>query len=222
MTEGGATGFGMRMSYLKKIKVTDAGLNEFPGGIGLGANIRTPCGPRRVELVRPGDLIVTRDNGLQPVRMIWTREISSVDISLNPALAPIALCPRAIGPMMPQHKLTVASDHHVLVPGYRLLGQEDTSCCLVQAHEVAGSSDDAYADTSAGITSFYTFVFDTHQVFACNGLPVESFLAGASEIAGLKKSHRDDLIRLFPQLKREPNSYPPIEYKPITQAEFLT
>ena len=33
-------------------------------GLGAGANLRTPCGDRRVDNLRPGDLIVTRDNGL--------------------------------------------------------------------------------------------------------------------------------------------------------------
>ncbi|MEE9387596.1 MAG: Hint domain-containing protein [Paracoccaceae bacterium] len=209
------------MSYLKKIKSADTFLGDFPGGIGEGANIRTPCGPRRVELVRPGDLIVTRDNGLQPVRLIWSREVRKLDITADPSAAPVHLCPRAVGPMMPRHDLTVAPDHGVLVPGYRLLGQEDTSCCLVKAGELVNSSDDAFIDTSLKISRFFTFVFDSHQVFACNGLPVESFLAGAAEIAGLKQNLRNDLVRLFPQLNREPNAYPPIGYPPVTQAQFL-
>ncbi|MCH7911273.1 MAG: Hint domain-containing protein, partial [Candidatus Hydrogenedentes bacterium] len=62
------------MSYLKKIEELNRNPTSFPGGIVEGANVRTPCGPRRVELVRAGDLIVTRDNGLQPVRAIWRRE----------------------------------------------------------------------------------------------------------------------------------------------------
>jgi len=211
----------MRMSYLKKIDKSPDSTAEFPGGIGEGANIRTPCGPRRVEMVRPGDLVVTRDNGLQPVRMIWSKEIKLADVTADPALAPICLCPRAVGPMMPQHKIHVAPDHRILVPGYKLLGQDDTSCCLLHASELANSSDAAFADSSVQVTRFFTFVFDTHQVFCCNGLPVESFLAGAAEIAGLKKNLRDDLVRLFPQLKREPNSYPPIEYKPVVEVEFV-
>jgi hypothetical protein len=205
------------MSYLKKIDLADADAPEFPGGIGEGANVRTPCGARRVEMVRPGDLIVTRDNGLQPVRLIWMREIATN----KPDRAPICLCKRAIGPMMPQQKLSIAPDQRVLVPGYRLLGQKDTSGCLVYAREIATSSDDAYVETNFQVTRFYTFVFDAHQVFCCNGLPVESFLAGASEIAGLKADYRDELVQLFPKLQREPNSYRPAGYKPLEQAEFL-
>ena len=41
------------------------------GATGLceGANLRTPCGARRIEFLRRGDLVVTRDNGLQPARL---------------------------------------------------------------------------------------------------------------------------------------------------------
>lgn len=210
------------MSYLKKIGAVSAPGSEFPGGIGEGANIRTPFGPRNVELVRPGDLIVTRDNGLQAVRLVWMRKIRTPKRPNNGGSAPICLCPRAIGPMMPQHKMYVAPDQRVLVPGYRLLGQDDTSCCLVFAREIAASSDDAYVDASAPVTQFYTFVFDTHQVFCCNGLPVESFLAGDAEIARLKATYRKDLDRALPELGREPNSYRPTGYKPVVQAEFLS
>ncbi len=209
------------MSYLKKIDRHAPATTDFPGGVGEGANIRTPCGPRRVELVRPGDLIVTRDNGLQPVRLIWQREIKPADIAAGLSAAPICLCPRAVGPMMPQNKIYLAPDHRVLVPGYRLLGQDETTCCLVQAQELAKSSDAAYTDSTAMVTQFYAFIFDTHQVFCCNGLPVESFLAGAKEISKLRESHRHDIVNLFPRLQSEPNAYPPIEYKPLMNAEFV-
>ena len=50
-------------------------------GLCSGANVRTPCGPRRIEFVRKGDLIVTRDNGLQPVRMIWTQTVTQAEMA---------------------------------------------------------------------------------------------------------------------------------------------
>ena len=99
------------MTYLKRIEDVAATLKTFQGGMVEGANVRTPCGPRRVELVRPGDLVVTRDVGLQPVRMIWSREVTMAEMTANPDLAPIRLQPRAVGPMMPQHHLSIAPDH---------------------------------------------------------------------------------------------------------------
>lgn len=209
------------MTYFKKVE-GEAGLAQsFAGGIVEGANVRTPCGPRRVELVRPGDLIVTRDNGLQAVRMVWSRELSGAQMAAFPDTAPIRLKPRALGPMMPQRDVCLAPDHRVLVPGYRIAGQQDTRCCLIEAKELAGASDAAYVDRSADGLRCFTLVFDTHQVFCINGLPVESFLPTASAVSNLSEDLRDALVRRFPQLRREPNSYPPAEYRLVQGAEYV-
>ncbi|MGB5558047.1 MAG: Hint domain-containing protein [Paracoccaceae bacterium] len=209
------------MSYLKKIDGDADAMIPFAGGIVEGGNVRTPCGPRRVELVRPGDLIVTRDTGLQPVRMVWKREVTSAQMAARPDLAPIRLKPRALGPMMPQKDLCLAPDHRVLVPGYRLAGQEKHASCLIEARELAGASDAAYVDRSAETVRCFTLIFDTHQVFCVNGLPVESFLPSASAVASLSEDFRDALVRRFPQLRREPNSYPPAEYTVLSGVEYL-
>lgn len=209
------------MSYLKKVEGDAEATIAFAGGIVEGANVRTPCGPRRIELVRPGDLIVTRDTGLQPVRMVWSRELSCAQLTANPSLAPIRLKPRALGPMMPQKDLCLAPDHRVLVPGYRLAGPEQTASCLMEARDLAGVSDAAYVDRSAEVVRCFTLIFDTHQIFCVNGLPVESFLPSAGAVASLSEEFRDALVRRFPQLRREPNSYPPAEYKAVNGVEYL-
>ena len=210
------------MTYLKKVEGDAVATTSFAGGIVEGANVRTPCGPRRVELVRPGDLIVTRDTGLQPVRMVWSRQVTSAQMIANPDLAPIRLKPRALGPMMPQKDLCLTPDHRVLVPGYRLAGQEKNTSCLIEARELAGASDAAYVDRSAEVVRCFTLIFDSHQIFCVNGLPVESFLPSAGAVASLSDEFRDALVRRFPQLRREPNSYPPAEYQAVNGVEYIS
>ncbi len=183
--------------------------------------MRTPCGPRRVELVRVGDLIVTRDNGLQPVRMVWRREVTTAEMASNIDLAPIRLKPCAIGPMMPQHDVCIAADHRILVPEYRLLVEEKTTGCLIEARELAGTSDAVYVDCTSEIVRYFTLVFDDHQVFCSNGLPVESFLPSAGTVSKLDDGLRDDLVRLFPMLKRKRHAYPSVKYKVADGAEYL-
>ena len=181
-------------------------------GIGGGANVRTPCGARRIENLRRGDLVVTRDNGLQPVRMIWTRKVSAVEIAADPSLAPVRLKPRTIGPMMPQQDVVIAGGHRVLVPGYRIEGADDKTCCLVPARELAGFNEGAFVDRDTEETTFYNLVFDCHQTFTVNGLAVESFLPTASHLSRLDQLLRDDIVQLFPELSRNPSAYPPVEY----------
>ena len=61
----------------KDIAFTKAG----PVGLVAGANLRTPCGARRVENIRVGDLVVTRDAGLQPVRVVFSRTVTAGELA---------------------------------------------------------------------------------------------------------------------------------------------
>ncbi len=196
-------------------KISKAKAVSKPGASGLcaGANLRTPCGARRVEYVRPGDLVVTRDNGLQPVRMIWARKISKSAIAADPSLAPIVIRPRAIGPMMPQQTLSVGAAHRLLIPGWRLLDEEDTESCLVPARDIAGLNDSAFIDRSPEEIVYYNVVFDEHQVFCANGLPVESFLPNTASLKQAPKSVKDDLTKTFPDFAPKFVDYPAPRYK---------
>ncbi len=184
----------------------------FTGGFGGDSLIRTPMGTRRAELMRPGDMIITRNNGLQIVRAIWKKRLTRIDMGVGSGRAPVRLKPRAIGPMMPQRDLLVAADHRVLVPGYRLADAPDTQCRLVEASELAEASDQAYTDRSTQGVELYTFIFDSHQVFCASGLPVESFLPSASTIAPLRRRLRRELVALFPALRKNPESYPAVNF----------
>ncbi|APX90359.1 hypothetical protein BV394_11990 [Brevirhabdus pacifica] len=186
--------------------------DSFEGGLLEGTQVRTPCGPRRVENVRPGDLIVTRSNGLQPVRMVWRRSLSQDRMRAEPERAPVRLKPRAVGPMMPQQDLVLAPEHPILIPGYRLDGVSDTAGGLMAAGALAGTSDAAYVDRSMERARLFSLVFDTPQIFVANGLPVASVELTETVVAGLDEDLRDSVLQLFPQLRREPSAYPPVEF----------
>lgn len=190
-------------------------------GLAGHANVRTPCGARHVANLRPGDLIVTRDNGLQPVRLVWKRTVTQAEIAADPSLAPICLKPRCIGPMMPQRDLIVAGDHRLLIPGYRLTDQPDASAALIPARDIAGTSDAAYVDRSAEEITFYNLVFDAQQVFAANGLPVESFLPSEQNVARLEAAVRDDIERIFPELREAAEGYLRLTYPTTSREKYL-
>lgn len=181
-------------------------------GLCAGANLRTPCGDRHVEYLRAGDLVVTRDNGLQPVKMIWTQSFTSAEISADPSLAPIVLQPRAIGPMMPKKRLLVGGAHRLLIPGWRLEDEEDTENCLVPARDVDCLAGAEPARPELDVT-YYNVVFDVPQVFCANGLPVESFTPSAETIRHLPKSVRESLEKAFPDLGPKFSGYPAPAYR---------
>lgn len=181
-------------------------------GLCAGANLRTPCGARRVENLRHGDLVVTRDNGLQPVRMVWKRVVTAAEIAADPALAPVVLRPRAIGPMMPQRDLALGAAHRILIPGWRLVDMPEDHAFLIPARDVTEASDAIHIDRAGGEIAYYGVIFDSHQVICANGLPVESFLPTPGALCTLEKSVTEDITRLFPELLKSPSSYPPAEY----------
>lgn len=202
-------------------KIRDARTSVQPAiGLAGSATLRTPCGGRRAENIRKGDLIVTRDAGLQPVRMVWSRTVTAAQISADPSLAPVRLKPRAIGPMMPQRDLVLAGAHRVLVPGYRLAEMPDTTACLLAARDVAEASDAAYVDKALTEITYYNIVFDAHQVFCANGLPVESFLPSKTVLGQLDRSVREDLIALFPELDGQDAEFPAADYPSPDPASY--
>ncbi|MCV6591799.1 MAG: Hint domain-containing protein [Silicimonas sp.] len=193
-------------------KITDS-IVEKAGVTGLceGANLRTPCGERRVEFLRKGDLVVTRDNGLQPVVMIWTRKIAAAEAAADPSLAPVHLTPRAIAPMMPSKPLKVGGAHRLLIPGWRIEEEEDSETCLVAARDVDGL--DLSSDPGPGDVTYYNVVFDAPQVFCANGMPVESFTPCEADLGELPREARADLREAFPDLGPKFSDYPPTPYR---------
>ena len=165
-------------------------------GLVAGTSVRTPIGARRVETLRPGDLIVTRDNGLQPVRVVFARTVAATEIAADPALAPVRLMPRAVAPMMPSKPLWVGGEHRLLIPGWRLEGRDDRECVLVPARDLA-RSDVIHVDRALKDVTYVNLVFDAHEVFAADGLPVESFRPVEHAMDDVDPVVRDDILRIF-------------------------
>ena len=81
-----------------------------------GTMIATPSGPRLIEALRPGDRVLTRDNGPQPIVWIGDRTLSPLELWNAPNLAPITIAADRIGAA---HDLTVSPQHRLLIGGQR-------------------------------------------------------------------------------------------------------
>lgn len=200
----------------KDIAFTKAG----PVGLVAGANLRTPCGARRVENIRVGDLIVTRDAGLQPVRVVFSRTVTAAELAADPSLAPVRLAARAIAPMMPAAPLLVAPGHRLLIPGWRLEDKDDREMTLLPARELAGVSDTIHTARDTGDVTYYNIVFDEHVVFCANGMPVESFRPTPAALDAVDRHVGDDIARLFPSLREKPETYPASRYPMAEHARY--
>ncbi len=198
------------MTVVKKITDGDI-VKAGTTGLCAGANLRTPCGERRVEFLRKGDLVVTRDNGLQPVTMIWTQTVPAAKMAADPSMAPVLLPHRAIAPMMPSKPLKVGGAHRLLIPGWRIDDEDDGQSCLVPARDVEGL--EFRTEPGDEDVTYYNIVFDSPQVFCASGMPVESFSPSEEALKDLPSDVVADLQKAFPDLGPKFRDYPETPYK---------
>ncbi|WP_297371916.1 Hint domain-containing protein [Acidocella sp.] len=86
-----------------------------------GTHILTPTGPRPIEQLRIGDLVITRFTGIRPIRWIGRQTLRPTHHS--PALAPIRISPGALGPGQPARPLYVSPGHALLINGQLILAR---------------------------------------------------------------------------------------------------
>ena len=208
------------MSFFRKVDVVVHAPNAFSGGIAEGALVRTPDGPRQIELIRPGDRVATRDGGLQKVLAIWCREITPEQMQADTALAPIHIDAAAFGLALPLEWLCIAPDHKVLVPSYLLEGEQDCANCLVEIGSLAASGAPVRAEVSNRPVRYYTIVFQSHQVFCANGLAVESFHGSPCALQSLEPALGKELVRLCPEILSAPASCSRVGYKLVRKARL--
>lgn len=157
-----------------------------------GTRIRTAQGERRVEELTPGDLILTRDNGPQPLRWIGRRTVAATG-----AFAPIRIDPVLLaGADAP---LIVSPQHRLLWSGGRaqlLFGQSEV---LVAAKHLLPHA--AVHCDEGGTVTYLHLMFDRHEIVTANGALTESLFPGDTALEALDPQGRDELFALFPELR---------------------
>ena len=163
-----------------------------------GASIATVNGPRRVESLRPGDRVETRDDGVQEIVWIGRKDLNVAELAQTPSLCPIRIRAGALGPGNPAEDLVVSPQHRVGLasPELELLYGE-TEMLLPAVHLLHLDGVDRVAPKK---TSYIHFMCDRHQLVLSNGSWTESFQPGDYSLKGLDRSARRELFRLFPEL----------------------
>jgi len=154
-----------------------------------GTLIETERGERLIEDLRPGDLVMTRDNGLQPV--LW---IGRQTIRAEADFAPILFAKGALNNTAP---LLVSPQQRMLIEDWRAAYFCGCSEVFVSAkHLVNGTT---VTQVPGGMVDYMHLLFADHQVIYSHGIPSESYFPG---LAG---GHTDcasqaELATLFPRL----------------------
>ncbi len=161
-----------------------------------GTLFDTARGQVAIERLRPGDLLQTRDNGLQPLRWVWARRQRVADLVREPKLRPVLIRRGALGQGVPSRDLLVSRQHRVLVSSRvaeRMFGAREI---LVPAKDLLDLPGVSVAPVGGPVT-YYHLLMDRHEVLQANGTPAESLYPGAETARALSDEAREELRLVF-------------------------
>ncbi|MFB9149677.1 choice-of-anchor L domain-containing protein [Roseovarius ramblicola] len=156
-----------------------------------GTLIDTPRGAVPVEALRPGDRVLTRDHGPQPLRWLGlsTRRATGPDAPVR--IAAGALGANAALDLSPNHRVMIAA------PAAELLFAETE--VLVRARDLAGQPGIARRADGRALR-YVHLLFDRHEIVRGGGLWSESYHPGPETMTGFDVEAEAELRRLFPEL----------------------
>lgn len=163
-----------------------------------GTRIATPQGARDIATLRVGDLVMTRDHGLQPIRWIKSRTVAATG-----TFAPVRIRPGVVTGL--ERDLLVSPQHRMLFQGYRaelLFGEREVLIAakhLIDGHAVTQDTADA--------VTYIHMMFDAHEVVYAEGAATESFHPGSLGLTAIQDAAREELFAIFPDLRSDLNHY---------------
>ena len=158
-----------------------------------GTMIATPDGERAAETLKPGDLVLTQDDGPQPLRWIGTRQVAATG-----DFAPIHIRANTFGA---HRDLLVSPLHRVLIRdnlAELLFGEAEV---LVAARDLV--NDRSVSRRAGGEVTYVHLLFDRHQVVFSEGLETESFLPGPQTTKSFEREVVEEIYAIFPEIDPE-------------------
>ncbi|MEL7187340.1 MAG: Hint domain-containing protein [Pseudomonadota bacterium] len=159
-----------------------------------GTLIDTPDGPRAVEVLKPGDQVMTVDHGPQIVRWVRSSEHHLEDIESD--AKPVLVKAGALGQLLPRQDLIVSPQHRILIGGAGQLNTVFSSEAFAPAKSLTGLPGIRHMKGKSRI-NWVHFAFDRHEVVTANGCLTESLLLGPMVVNGLNAIERRAVIDLF-------------------------
>jgi hypothetical protein len=164
-----------------------------------GTLIDTPKGPRPVEALRVGDLVLTADDGAQPVRWVGQRRVTRRELRRDPRLWPVTIRAGAFGADMPARDLAVSRQHRILCSGWACELHFAEAEVLVPAVRLV-NGDSIRLEEPSGDVTYVHFLCDRHQIVTANGLASESFYPSRLSLGGVAADAQAELLLIFPEL----------------------
>jgi hypothetical protein len=131
-----------------------------------GTKLRTEAGEMAVENITIGDLLVTRFNGIQPVKWIGRQSFDARFIKNNPDQIPVRFAAGALGNGLPERDLYVSPGHSMLIGGTLILARNLINGITITQDEVPPTLD------------YFQIEFARHDCVMAEGTWSESFADG--------------------------------------------
>ena len=164
-----------------------------------GTMIVTDAGEKVIEDLVAGDMVMTKDHGLQELRWTGSRTVPAKD-----SFAPIMI---KSGVMGNDRDLMVSPQHRMVVEGWKselLFGERE----LLATAKYKVNNDTIYVQ-AGGMVEYFHMLFDRHEIVYANGAASESFHPGEVGINALTNEARDEIYTLFPELRDNVGAYGP-------------
>ncbi|MCW3780902.1 MULTISPECIES: Hint domain-containing protein [Albidovulum] len=160
---------------------------------GAGTMVTLPGGSQRpIESLAPGDQVLTRDHGPQPVRWIGRSTMRA-----NGAFAPVVITAGTLGNA---GDLVVSPHHRVFLYQRGVHRVGGVAEILVQAkHLVDG---EAVVRREGGFVDYYSLVFDRHEIIYAEGIPAESLMVNEATTGHLPPDLAEEIRARFPGLNQ--------------------
>lgn len=148
-----------------------------------------------VEALHPGDRVITRDHGAQPIR--W---IGKTTLPARGGFAPVVVPAGALGN---SGDLLVGPHQRLfLYQRDRLPGQTRAEL-LVQARHLV--DDEKIYRREGGYADYFSLVFDRHEIIYAEGIPVESLMVNDATLAAMPAPLREEVAAQLPGLAQTPH-----------------
>ena len=166
-----------------------------------GTAIATARGEMPVEALRPGDKVMTRDNGLQELRWIGQRALSRAEMEIIPAFCPVLIRKGALVHGLPERDMRVSPNHRMLIasPDAALLFED--SEVLVAAKHLVGKPGIERVIPDA--VTYVHIMCRHHEVILADGAWTESFQPDDASLKSVGEPQKAEIFALFPELAQE-------------------
>ncbi len=166
-------------------------------GFAADTNIMTSLGDVKVQNLKVGARVITRDHGMQTLR--W---IGSHKVRISADDAPI-MFQKAV--LKNTRDLILSPQHRILFKGEQaelMFGQSEV---LVPAKTLL--NNDRVYQIVDGFIEYYHVLFDRHEIIYSEGVSTESYLPTIENIKNLDQDTRENLYDVFPNLRTNPENY---------------